>query len=63
MPDLPTFGQDYKDKKIMPWGKYQDQPLQDILKDDPEYLRFIYYHSGYDGWIKDWILENLISIK
>jgi hypothetical protein len=46
-----------------PYGKYKGTLLSVVAKKDPKYMEFIYYKSGYDGWIKNWIWEHMSEIK
>ena len=48
---------------ILTLGKYQGKSLDEVLKIDPGYLKFIYHNSGYGRTVKDWLRENMTEIE
>jgi hypothetical protein len=50
-------------KLILTFGKYRGHDVNDILKKDPQYLDFIYYHAGCGGELKQWIVSHWKEIE
>jgi hypothetical protein len=51
------------EKITMQFGKYTGEDVENILKEDPQYLRFIYYKAGCGRQLKDWIKSHWNEIE